>query len=49
MISSGTVLIYVTSPGNVGVDDIGKPVSITVYTNNAQAITECIVESATSQ
>jgi len=49
LISSGTVLIYVTSPGNVGVDDIGKPVSITVYTNNAQAITECIVESATSQ
>jgi len=49
LISSGVLLIYVKSPDNIQVDDIGTTVSINVFTNNAQYITETNVESATSQ
>ena len=49
MISSGVLLVYVKSPDNIQVDDIGTTVSMSVFSNNAQYITECNVESATSQ
>jgi len=49
LISSGVLLIYIKSPDNIQVDDIGTTVSINVFTNNAQYITETNVESATSQ
>jgi len=49
LISSGVLLVYVKSPDNIQVDDIGTTVSMSVFSNNAQYITECNVESATSQ
>jgi hypothetical protein len=49
LISSGELLIYVKSPGNIQQDDIGTTVSISVTTINAQYINECNVESATDQ
>ena len=49
LISGGEVFIYVKGPGNVQMDDIGTTVSFGVYTSNAQYMTECNVESATSQ
>ena len=30
-------------------DDVGTTIDLSVYTNNAQYITECNVESATNQ
>ena len=47
--SGGVLLFYIYSPDNISVDDIGKTVSITVYTMNGQYIVECNVESATTQ
>jgi hypothetical protein len=49
LISGGEIFVYVKGPGNIQMDDIGKTVSFGVYTSNAQYITECNVESATSQ
>jgi len=49
LVSSGVLLVYIKSPGNIQVDDIGTTVSMSVFSNNAQYITECNVESATSQ
>jgi len=49
LISGGEVFIYAKGPGNIQMDDIGTTVSFGVYTSNAQYITECNVESATSQ
>jgi len=49
LISGGEVFVYAKGPGNIQMDDIGTTVSFGVYTNNAQYITECNVESATSQ
>jgi len=47
--SSGVLLVYIKDPDNIQMDDIGTAVSITMFTNNAQYITECNVESATTQ
>ncbi|MDH5200396.1 MAG: hypothetical protein OEW93_05870 [Candidatus Bathyarchaeota archaeon] len=49
LISGGDILVYVSGPQNIQLDDIGTAVSISVTTNNAQYITECIVESGTLQ
>ena len=49
LISGGDILVYVRGPQNIQMDDIGTAVSISVTTNNAQYITECIVESGTLQ
>ena len=49
LISGGVLLVYIRGPDNVRMADLGKDVSITVFTNRAQYITECNVESATTQ
>ena len=49
LISSGSIIFYVKGPGNVQTDDVGTAITLSVYTNNAQYITECNVESATNQ
>lgn len=49
LISGGTLLVYIKGPDNVQTSDLGKDISITTYTVNAQYITECNVESATTQ
>ncbi len=49
LVSGGVILFYIKGPDNISVDDIGKTVSITVYTMNGQYIVECNVESATTQ
>jgi flagellin-like protein len=46
MRSGETILFSVLNPTNIGLDDIGTPISITVFTNNAQWIIETNVESA---
>ncbi|MBL7168076.1 hypothetical protein ISS40_05335 [Candidatus Bathyarchaeota archaeon] len=43
------LLVYIQDPDNVQLDDIGTAISISVYTNNANYITEVNVESATTQ
>lgn len=47
--SGGVLLFYVKGITNIKAEDIGTTVSIRVYTNNAQYITDCNVESATQQ
>ncbi len=49
LISGGEILIYIKGPDNVQMDDIGTTVSISIFTANAQYITECNVESGTDQ
>jgi hypothetical protein len=49
LISGGELLVYLKGPDNVMMADLGKDVGITVFTNNAQYITDCNVESATTQ
>ncbi len=49
LVSGGEVLVYIKDPDNIQVDDIGTSVSMAVFTNNAQYITETNVESATTQ
>jgi len=49
LMSGGEVLVYIKDPDNVQLDDIGTSVSMSVFTNNAQYITEVNVESATTQ
>ena len=46
--SSYSVLFYILSPDNIDLDDIGTPVSITVFTKNGQWIEEVNVEYAGS-
>ena len=46
--SGAELLVYIAGPDNVQIDDIGTAISISVYTNNANFITEVNVESATS-
>ena len=46
--SSGVRIIYVTSPDNIDLTDIGTPVSITVFTMNGQWVEEVMVEYAGS-
>ncbi len=43
------LLVYVLNPDNIQVDDIGTAVTVTIYTTNAQYITEVNVESLTTQ
>ena len=49
LISGGELLVYVKGPQNIQMDDIGTTVGISVTTNNAQYITECNVESGSTQ
>jgi flagellin-like protein len=49
LISGGELLVYIKGPDNVQMDDIGTTVSISIFTANAQYITECNVESGTDQ
>jgi flagellin-like protein len=49
LMSGGELLVYIKDPDNIQLDDIGTTVSMSVYTNNAQYITEINVESATTQ
>jgi len=44
--SSGEMLLFLNSPDNIDLDDIGTTVSITVFTVNGQYIEEVNVESA---
>jgi flagellin-like protein len=46
--SGAELLVYIAGPDNVQLDDIGTAISISVYTNNANFITEVNVESATT-
>jgi hypothetical protein len=41
--------VFIKGPDNVQDNDIGTAISISVYTNNANYITEVNVESATTQ
>ena len=49
LVSGGEILVYIIDPDNIQIDDIGTTVSLSLHTNNAQYITECNVESATTQ
>jgi flagellin-like protein len=49
LISGAELLVYIKGPDNVQLDDLGTTIAISVFTNNAQYITEVNVESATSQ
>jgi flagellin-like protein len=49
LISGGELLVYIAGPDNIQLDDLGTTVAISVFTNNAQYITEVNVESATPQ
>jgi hypothetical protein len=49
LVSGGELLVFIKDPDNVQVDDIGTAISMSVYTNNANYITEVNVESATTQ
>jgi len=49
LISGGEIFVYIAGPDNVQMDDIGTTVSISIFTANAQYITECNVESGTDQ
>ena len=46
--SGAELLVYIAGPDNVQLDDIGTSISMAVYTNSANFITEVNVESATS-
>jgi flagellin-like protein len=47
--SGGELLVYIKDPDNIQVDDIGTAVDVVVQTARAQYMTECNVESATTQ
>ena len=47
--SGGELLVYIKDPDNIQIDDVGTTVSISVYSSVSQYITECNVESATTQ
>ncbi len=47
--SGSELLVFIKDPDNVQLNDIGTAISISVYTNNANYITEVNVESATTQ
>ncbi len=49
LVMSGSIIFYVKGPGNVHTGDLGTTIDLGIYTNNAQYITECSVESATTQ
>ena len=45
--SGRKMILYLKGPDNVQVQDIGTTISISVFTMNAQYVTECNVKSAT--
>lgn len=49
LISGGEILVYVSGPDNIQLDDVGTSVAVSVITTNARYINECNVESGTSQ
>ena len=49
LVSGGELMVYIKDPDNIQVNDIGTSMSMAVFTNNAQYITEVNVESATTQ
>ena len=49
LVMSASIIFYVKGPGNVQTDDLGITIDLGVYTNNAQYLTECKIESATTQ
>ena len=46
--SGDTLIIYITQPDSISVNDIGVTIGITVFTENAQYYVECNVLSAES-
>lgn len=44
--SGWTMVIYIMNPDSVGLNDVGVPVGITIFTANAQYYKEAIVEAA---
>jgi hypothetical protein len=46
--SGAELLVYIAGPDNVQLDDIGTSISMAVYTNSENFITEVNVESATT-
>ena len=44
--SGWTLVVYITSPDSVGLNDVGTTVGITVFTANAQHYKECNVQAA---
>jgi len=44
--SGNTMVIYITSPDSISVNDIGTTIGITVFTQNAQYYVECNVKAA---
>jgi hypothetical protein len=49
LMSGGVVIFYIKGPSVIQLIDVGTPVNLLLYTNNAQYITEVNVESATDQ
>ena len=49
LISSEELRVYVNGLENAGMDDVDTTVELAVYTNKAQYVTECNVESGTTQ
>ena len=47
--SGAELLVYIRGPDNIQLEDIGKSVSMSIHTNNAQYRTEVNVESASTQ
>lgn len=47
--SSGELLVYVKGPDDIQMDDLGTTVSMGIFTNSAQYVTQVNVKSATSQ
>jgi len=45
--SSYNMIVYITNPDSISLNDVGTTVSITVYTMNAEYYKECNVEAAT--
>jgi hypothetical protein len=44
--SGNTMVIYITHPDSIGVNDIGTTIGVTISTENAQYYVECNVKSA---
>ena len=44
--SGNTIVLYITSPDSLNVNDVGTTIGITVFTENAQYYVECNVKSA---
>jgi hypothetical protein len=49
LISGGELLVYIKNPDNIQMNDIGTTVAVSVFTNNAQYITELNIESGMIQ